>query len=77
MSISKHKYYFSPNYFLHNHQHSVKKLWDTEKKKNEEKAIHCEDIKQAAEIEVDQVLEPSDSPFKITIIIMLKDLVGR
>lgn len=47
------------------------------KKKNEVKAIHCEDIKQAAEIEVDQVLEPSDSPFKITIIIMLKDLVGR
>ena len=47
------------------------------RKKNEVKAIHCEDIKQAAEIEIDQLLNPSKSPFKITIIIMLKDLVGR
>ena len=58
-----------------------KKLWDTgkkEKKKEEKvKATHCEEIKQAAEIEIDQLLNPSKSPFKITIIIMLKDLVGR
>lgn len=41
------------------------------------KSIHGEEIKQAAETEVDQVLEPSDRAFKITIIIMLKDLVER
>ena len=46
-------------------------------KEEKVKATHCEEIKQPAEIEIDQLLNPSKSPFKITIIIMLKDLVGR